>query len=95
MKTDGTNDQTPTPDELRAMLRITCADAGPLLSDYRDGVLVDDDAERIATHVSNCVACGVILDQLDTTVTILGQVASRRPLPSTAEIDRVVARATR
>ena len=60
-----------SPDEIRAMLRITCADAGSLLSDYHDGVLPAGDRGRVAAHVGGCVACGVILEQIHTTTLAL------------------------
>lgn len=62
----------PTPDEVRRILRITCADAIGLMTDWLEELLTDGDRERLAAHLDGCVACGVYLDQLRSTVTIMG-----------------------
>ncbi|MCE5290849.1 MAG: zf-HC2 domain-containing protein [Nocardiaceae bacterium] len=82
----------PSPDNIRAMLRITCADAGVLLSDYHDGTLPADDRERVASHIGGCVACGVILEQIHTTTLALRAVGSARAVPEQDTIDRILAR---
>jgi anti-sigma factor RsiW len=79
-----------TPADIRAMLRITCADAGPLLSDYHDGELPSDDAARVEAHVGGCVACGVILDQIHTTTIALRACGTSRATPDAATIDNIL-----
>ncbi|MDX1511870.1 MAG: zf-HC2 domain-containing protein [Nitriliruptorales bacterium] len=59
-------------EEIRQSLVISCADAIELMTDWLDELLVDGDRERLAAHLAGCQACGVYLDQLRATVTIVG-----------------------
>ena len=59
-------------DEIRQSLAISCADAIELMTDWLEELLVDGDRERLAAHLAGCQACGVYLDQLRATVTIVG-----------------------
>lgn len=78
------------PEDIRAVLRITCADAGPLLSDYHDSTLPADDRDRVAAHIGGCVACGVILDQIHTTTLALRFTHAARVAPDSVTIDDIL-----
>ncbi len=88
-----TPEQSPeqSPESVRALLRITCADAGALLSDYHDDTLGPDDRARMAAHLGGCVACGVILEQIGTTVVVLRTAGSGRAAPASEDIDALLA----
>lgn len=60
-------------ESVRAQLRITCADATTLLTDYDEGALTLGDHVRLEAHLAGCVACGVYLDQLRVAVNAMGQ----------------------
>ena len=54
-------------------LRMTCADAIELMTDFLDNALSRRDLADFRTHLTQCEGCRVYLDQLRTTVTITGQ----------------------
>ena len=56
----------------RAALRIDCHDAMSLLTDHLDGALAAGDDERLGAHLGGCTACRVVLDQVASTVAIVG-----------------------
>ena len=60
------------PEATRAQLRITCADATMLLTDYDEGALAPSDHARLEAHLAGCLACGAYLDQLRATVEAIG-----------------------
>lgn len=60
------------PESIRAQLRITCADATTLLTDYDERALTPADHDRLEAHLAGCMACGVYLDQLRTTANAIG-----------------------
>ncbi len=62
-------------DATRRMLRITCADALLLLTDHLEAALPADDRERLTAHLAGCEACSAYLDQLRSTVEIVGSLA--------------------
>lgn len=78
-----------SPDDIRAMLRITCADAGALISDYHDDTLPADDRDRVASHLGGCVACGVILEQIHTTTLALRATGAARMPPDATLVDGI------
>lgn len=59
---------------IRNELRITCADALELMTDYLDEALVGEDRTRFRAHLGGCEACAVYLDQLRLTVEISGRI---------------------
>ena len=67
----------------RAELRISCADATMLLTDYDEEALAAADRERLEAHLAGCQACGVYLDQLRVTADAIGRL---RP-PSVESVD--------
>lgn len=63
---------TTDPEFIRNELRITCADALELMTEYLDEALVGEDLVRFRAHLRGCEACGVYLDQIRLTVEISG-----------------------
>ncbi|RUP33105.1 zf-HC2 domain-containing protein [Mycobacterium sp. SMC-16] len=51
-------------------LRITCADAVSLVTDYLEDALAESDLERFAQHTAGCEACRVFVDQVRRTIRI-------------------------
>jgi predicted anti-sigma-YlaC factor YlaD len=85
-------------DALRARMRISCADATTLLTDYDEGALALEDRVRVAAHLAWCEACAAFLDQLRTTTTALGAWGAARraaALPPPVSALREAFRATR
>ena len=76
------------PESTRAQLRITCADATMLLTDYDEGALTFADHARLEAHLAGCAACGVYLDQLRATADAIGHL--RTPDINADVIDRMV-----
>lgn len=60
------------PEPIRRQLRITCADALELLTDFLEEALSPADRARLHQHLAGCEACAAYLDQLRTTVTLVG-----------------------
>lgn len=58
---------------LRNDLRITCADAVELVTDYLDAALSESDRDDFETHLSLCEGCQVFVDQVRQTVTLTSQ----------------------
>jgi hypothetical protein len=54
-------------------LRITCADAVELVTDYLDSALSGSDLSDFEIHVSLCEGCQVFVDQIRKTVTLTSQ----------------------
>lgn len=65
-------DRSPEVEATQRELRITCADAIERMTDWLEDVLVDGDRQRLDDHLAGCQACGVYLDQVRSTVTIVG-----------------------
>lgn len=57
-------------ESIRNQLRITCADALELMTEFLDRALSPTDQERFRAHLRGCEACAVYLDQLRLTVDI-------------------------
>ena len=55
---------------IRNELRITCADAVELMTDYLDEALSPADLEHFETHLSLCEGCQAFLDQINRTITL-------------------------
>ena len=51
-------------------LRITCADAIEVMTDFLDDALSRDDLANFEAHLTLCEGCRVYLDQLRRTITI-------------------------
>lgn len=57
-------------ESIRNQLRITCADAIELMTEFLDRALSPTDQERFRAHLNGCEACTVYLDQLRLSVDI-------------------------
>lgn len=57
-------------------LRLTCADAIELITEYLDHALVGSDLENFETHLSLCEGCQAFLDQVNKTITLTSASAS-------------------
>lgn len=78
------------PDSVRRQLRITCADALNLLTDFLEEALSPEDRERLREHLEGCEACAAYLDQLRTTVTVVGTIRGAEEYPVDEEtVDRL------
>ena len=78
-------------DDLRAAMRISCADATMLFTDFDDGALSPADNDRVRAHLSWCQACRVFLEQLRTTAATLGAVGrTQRSSSADAPIDTLL-----
>lgn len=51
-------------------LRISCADAVELVTDYLDSALSATDLDNFEIHLSLCEGCQAFLDQINKTVTL-------------------------
>ena len=58
--------------ELRAP-RLTCRELVDLLTDYLEDALPPLERARVEEHLAVCPDCGAYLDQLRTTVALLGR----------------------
>jgi anti-sigma factor RsiW len=54
---------------------LVCRDAVALMGDYLDGRLASADAARLERHLAGCPHCSEYLDQLRTTIDVLGHAA--------------------
>jgi predicted anti-sigma-YlaC factor YlaD len=54
-------------------LRISCADAIELVTDFLDDALSRDDLTNFEAHLSLCEGCRVYVDQLRRTITIVAE----------------------
>lgn len=57
-----------------ALSDLTCRELVELLTDYLEGTLTPDDTAAVDGHLAGCPACRTYLDQLRTTITVLGAV---------------------
>ena len=52
---------------------LTCADIVKLITDYTEGRLTPTERRRFEEHVSICPPCRSFLDQMRTTVELVGE----------------------
>lgn len=57
-------------ESIRNQLRITCADALELMTEYLERALGAEDQDRFRSHLGGCEACAAYLDQLQLTVRV-------------------------
>lgn len=65
-------------DDPRAELRISCADAVELVTDYLEGALQPHDVDDYTTHLASCQPCRVFLDQVRVTRDLAGRLRVRQ-----------------
>jgi predicted anti-sigma-YlaC factor YlaD len=51
---------------------VTCQELVEIVSDYLEGALPEVDRERFEAHLENCEGCRRYLDQMRTTIRIVG-----------------------
>ena len=52
---------------------LTCQDLVEIVSDYLEGALPDADRERFDAHLETCEGCRRYLDQMRTTIRVVGR----------------------
>lgn len=53
---------------------LACSDVVELVTDYIEGALPPDVADRVAAHLADCDACTTYLEQIEQTSAALGRV---------------------
>jgi anti-sigma factor RsiW len=56
------------------MADLTCAELVELVTDYLDGALDEETADRFEQHVALCPGCDTYLNQMRQTVSLLGEI---------------------
>ena len=72
-------------------LRISCADAIELVTDFLDDALSQDDLTNFEAHLSQCEGCRVYVDQLRRTITIIAESRDTAVELAPANFDQLVA----
>jgi len=72
-------------------LRISCADAIELVTDFLDDALNLDDLANFEAHLSLCEGCRVYVDQLRRTITIVAESRDATVEVAPANFDQLVA----
>jgi len=54
--------------------QLSCQELVELLTDFLEGALSPRDRRRFEEHLSHCVGCQAHLDQVQTTIRLLGRV---------------------
>jgi len=72
-------------------LRISCADAIELVTDFLDDALSRDDLTNFEAHLSLCEGCRVYVDQLRRTITIIAESRDTAVELTPANFDQLVA----
>jgi anti-sigma factor RsiW len=60
---------------------LSCAELVQLVTDYVEGALSAADRRRFEEHIVVCDSCGAHLDQMRTTITVLGRVREQELSP--------------
>lgn len=72
-------------------LRITCADAIELMTDFLDDALDRGDLDAFEVHLTQCEGCRVYLDQLRRTITLTAETRDRAVEISPPNFDELAA----
>jgi anti-sigma factor RsiW len=56
------------------MADLTCQELVELVTDYLDGALDEDTANRFERHLALCPGCDTYLDQMKATAALLGKI---------------------
>lgn len=76
-------------------LRISCADAIELVTDFLDDALSHQDLENFEEHLARCEGCRVFLDQIRRTITLTAESSDMTVRMSPADFDQLAAAITR
>jgi len=68
---------------------LSCAEVVQLVTDYVEGALPAGDRRRFEEHIVICDGCGTHLEQMRTTITVVGRV--REDELSTRAVDELIA----
>lgn len=71
-------------------LRIRCADAVEIITDFLDGTLSDYDRDALIAHLEGCEGCRVFVDQVEMTVRLTSDVGERDVVLSPPDIDDLI-----
>ena len=58
----------------RNVPELTCSELVELVTDYLEGALSDEDRTRFDDHVRGCEGCTNYVDQIRTTIAVVGRV---------------------
>ena len=61
---------------------MTCQELVELLTEYLEGSLAADDHERFEDHLMTCRYCETYLDQMQTTIELLGSLSEEHLPPA-------------
>ena len=64
---------------------LTCAELVELVTEYLDGGLTTDDAERFEEHLTLCPACVAHFDQMRETIEVTGRLREQDLAPGLAD----------
>jgi len=64
---------------------LTCADLVELVTEYHEGALSPPDRQRFEEHVVFCEGCASFLDQMRSTLTVLGRITEEDFAPETMD----------
>jgi len=73
-------------DQTDQTTQLSCQELVELVTAYLEGALPPEDHSRFEAHISICDGCGVYLEQMRTTVRLLGKLPVAT-LPAGAERD--------
>ena len=76
-------------------LRITCADAIELVTDFLDDALGDADLREFTAHLDACEGCRVYLNQIDRTIRIASTTRDQAVPVTPANFDQLLAEVER
>jgi len=68
---------------------LSCAEVVQLVTDYVEGALSTDDRRRFEEHIVICEGCGTHLQQMRTTIAVVGRVSEQQL--STEAVDELIA----
>ncbi len=65
--------------------QLSCQELVELITDYLEGALPDDERARFEDHLGRCDGCGTYLEQMRTTIELVGGAVSAATLSPEAE----------
>jgi len=68
---------------------LSCAEVVQLVTDYVEGALSVEKRRRFEEHIVICDGCGAHLDQMRTTIAVVGRVSEQQL--STEAVDELIA----
>jgi anti-sigma factor RsiW len=62
---------------------LSCQEVVELVTDYLEGALEPEEHARVEQHLAGCTKCGAYLDQIRTTIRLVGRVDAASLSPET------------